>query len=185
MKRSTSRTFVVVAGALGAMGGAGLLGACLLADPVPERPALASLRPAIVGGGVLPSAGQPLRELPEQFEVPVQVEDPGVAYPWRVFVDFDAVTNAELSQSGTLAGGRNSANLQVVRFSVDREALQAGCHRIEFIVARSFDSTRGANPAESDYVAWHYAPLGRAGCVPYDGGVDGAFPDAESFGDPP
>jgi hypothetical protein len=186
MTRLRARAPKVLA-ALGASFGATILGACILADPVPDQPAPAGERPAIVGERVSPSIAVPLRELPVEFQVPIELGDPRAAYQWNLFIDFDPVLG------GVIGGLENSSNLQLVSFAVENAALKDQCHRIEFIVARidlgitgRFEGQRGRDPATSDSITWQYAPVnGSPLCSPYDGGGnDGAFPDVVPSIDP-
>lgn len=157
--------------------------ACIIADPPPEQLHPPTRRPTIVHAAVSPPLSAPFGDpIPDEFVVPVQLSDPRVPFKWRLFIDFDPITNPEgsLAQTGTGAGTPTSADLQIVTFSVDRQALQGACHTIEFVVALDFESTHGADPAGADSVTWRYEPQGNfAGCTPFDAGPDGAFPQTD------
>lgn len=179
-RRTGPRTRLRVAMASALLSATAASGACLLADPVPAEPAPALGRPAIVGGAVVPATSAPLRLLPDQFQVPIQIADPRIRHFWRVFIDYDPLNNDDFFQENTLAGTPTSSNLQVVPFSLDNR-FRDQCHRIEFVVSRTnFVGARGVSPSDSDSIAWFYVPRGRmATCVPYDGSADdGSFPDA-------
>jgi hypothetical protein len=157
------------------------IASCILADAAPALPKPPSLRPTIVKGSVFPSASEPVGDLPAEFLVPVELADPTKPFEWKVFVDFDPLGNADdfVEQRGGNAGSVTAPNLQVVPFSVNKDRLAGGCHRIEFVVALRFDSARASDPLLSDSVTWFYTPTGNlAGCTTYDGGPgnDGAFP---------
>ncbi len=178
MRRPVAWSLSILATSIFSLG----VAACILADPPPELPKPPSRRPTIVAGSVFPPSNQPLLDLPIEFRVPVEVPDPTKPYEWRVFVDFDPLQNTDSEQSGSGGGTSDSPDLDVVRFSVNRERLLGACHRIEFVVALRFDGARSADPSGSDSITWFYAPPGTnlAGCTPYEGGVgdDAAFPDA-------
>ena len=87
-ERLRERGAVLVAGvALSA------IASCILADPAPELPKPASLRPTIVKGSVSPSASEPIGDLPVEFLVPVELADPTRPFEWKVFVDFRNITD--------------------------------------------------------------------------------------------
>jgi hypothetical protein len=62
--------------------------ACVTAPP-PELPQLAAQRPTILHDAVVPPTDQILAQLPEDFIVPVQLDDPDQSFEWDVFVDYN------------------------------------------------------------------------------------------------
>ena len=114
----------------------GVLGACLLAEPI--RIARRSRRCAVDRGGVLPQPRSAAR-LPgsSRSRCRSRIEHRRLA---RVR-DFDPVSNAELCSPARWPEPHLGEPPD--RASASTASLRDQCHRIEFIVSRSFEATRG------------------------------------------
>ncbi len=160
--------------------------ACLTVTP-PPLPAPDQLHPTILHDAVVPSAGTPLAEWPEDgtFIVPVEVEGPDESFFYDVFIDYDPVTNTgnvippylEEATPDTVDGG-----IMTVRFTIATPPDPRFCHTVEFLVADGFDQRSLHTPDSfgGDIVTWFYtAGGGPNGCPAYDAGSfqDGAFPE--------
>jgi hypothetical protein len=190
-----SRRRITIAAFAGAsLAGAAALVACVIADPPADLPPIQHHRPNIVHGATSPSDGRVLSTWPSQFLVPVEIVDPTSCYQWRVFVDFDPITNPlEVLDNPDETDGKVCPSLatldggvDLVDFSLTPPSDTTQCHVVEFEVALSF---RGASPHTpdsfgSDSVHWFYNPSGDVGACPtYDAGaIDGAFPPPPDSG---
>jgi len=162
---------------------------CVLSDPPPDLVKAQKHHPLIVRSALSPPLNVVLPALPPRFDVTVELIDPNTpSFVYEVFVDYDGanpraqpdfVPNAPLTPSpGTTDGNRASFNFALAESSApDRSA----CHRIELLVALSFDLSAPHTPDAygADSVVWFYNPSGDpTRCPLYDAGsADGALPD--------
>ena len=170
--------------------------ACVTAPP-PELAQLSEQRPTILHDAVVPPANAILAEMPLEFVVPVELDDPEESFEWDVFVDYNPCadpTNCQPTppsiypqlvqpQADTVDGG-----VVLVSFPGIADLDDSLCHRIDFLVAHQFDSNR-----RIPGTAW--AGTSRRGSsIPaatptavrvYDAGAlqDGAFPSADTGAD--
>jgi len=166
--------------------------ACVTAPPS-ELPQLSNERPTILHDAVVPPTDQILSELPGEFVVPVELDDPDLSFEWDVFVDYNPCASPtgcqptppaiypELVQPtpGTLDGG-----VALVSFAGMTDLDPSLCHRIDFLVAHQFDpdSPHTWDSVGGDIVTWFFNPGGGPnGCPVYDAGKlqDGAFPSSD------
>jgi hypothetical protein len=174
---------------------AGSLSSCITAPP-PDLPRVVAQRPTILQEAVVPPTDQILTELPDEFVVPVVLEDPDQSFEWDVYVDYnpcEPLTSpcqasppvANLGPRvvsptpGTLDGG-----VVLVSFpggDLTALATPSECHRIDFLVAHAFNndaSTYSWDSIGGDIATWFFNPGGGpSGCPVYDAGKlqDGAF----------
>jgi hypothetical protein len=168
------------------------LASCVLADPPPDLPKPPKHHPIIVKASVSPPYTQVLAELPAKLVVPIELIDTDTSFLYEAFVDYDGSdprqgpyyvpTKAITPTPATVDGG---VTIVEVPLSSSDQALDPSvCHRIEVLVALSFDFQAPHTPDEygADSVVWFYNPSGDpGGCPRYDaGGADGAFPDVAS-----
>jgi hypothetical protein len=170
--------------------------ACITAPP-PQLPEETEHRPTILHESVVPS-GVILAELPLEFEVPVDLEDPNESFQWDVFIDYEACIDPPNCTSatpprtppgvvtvtptpGTLDGG-----IAWVSFSAPTDLDPSQCHSIQVFVAHQFEPGSPHQPDSigGDSVQWIYDPPGAVSCdlIVYDAGAfqDGAFPPADA-----
>jgi hypothetical protein len=169
----------IAAAVLGACCAVGALigGACFVAPP-PDLPPQPSGRPTILRDSVVPPADQILTsaQIPQDglltFVVPIEVEDPTVAFQWRVFVDYDpyAPVNGPSGgvqpTPGTVDAGVILVEPQVP-FGSGTTLSTPYCHRIDFVVAYSFAFQMGNTPSPgvvADSVSWFYNAGGTSTC---------------------
>jgi hypothetical protein len=173
----------------------GTVSACVTAPP-PALPQLTTERPTILHEAVVPPTDQILSELPSEFIVPVELEDPDESFEWDVFVDYNPC--AEPSNClqptpptifprlvppspGTLDGGVTLVSFSSTYLTGLDPSL---CHRIDFLVAQEFDPGLAYtwDSTGGDIVTWFFNPGGNPnGCPVYDAGKfqDGAFPSVD------
>jgi hypothetical protein len=159
--------------------------ACITAPP-PDLPTPPAHRPTILHESVVPPPDQILAQLPAEFVVPIELEDPNQSFEWEVFVDYDPVQAPNpsiftpvLPTPDTVDGG-----IYTVDFPppiVPQLPDPGRCHRIDFLVAHHFNaaSQHTWDSVGGDIVTWLYNPGGSpGGCPVYDAGnlQDGAFP---------
>ena len=164
------------------------ISSCILAEPPPELPKPPSRHPNILRAQVIPAVDRPLGALPTKagFIVPVELPDPTKDFEWRVFVDFDPITNPVAVLGQVQPGSTTAPDVIMVPFSFVYDPKMGGidtgvCHRIEFVAALGFDTDHGANAGGSDSVVWFYTPTGNlSGCTTSDADTDGAFPPVEA-----
>jgi hypothetical protein len=167
--------------------------ACVTAPP-PELPQQAVHRPTILRESVVPPAGLILPDLPLEFIVPVELEDPSESFQWDVFIDYNACVDSSCTPTqplspvvtvtptpGTLDGG-----VELVSFSAPKGLDPSRCHTIDFLVAHQFLQGFPHQPdaVGGDIATWTYDPGGAIPCsdLVYDAGSlqDGAFPPADA-----
>ncbi|WP_394828748.1 hypothetical protein [Pendulispora albinea] len=165
--------------------GAGLLGACIVADPLPEQRSLPARRPSIEGTN--PPATKVLTQLTNTtLSVRVRLYNPALSFQWRVFVDWDPVLNPQQIVAFGPSGARSFADLQIVEFEMPRDTVDLNvCHTIEFVTAIEFHPTSAHAAVDgrgASSISWTYVPMGDySKCSGYDGGAtDGGFFDAGS-----
>jgi hypothetical protein len=157
--------------------------ACIVALP-PDLPAPPEHRPTILHDAVFPPADAVLTQLPpEGFVVPVLLEDPNESFCSRVFIDFDPYNNpgALFPKCQGPTPATANGGVVLVGFSPDATMLDPSfCHRIEFLVAASFNEASPHTPTSigGDSVTWLYNAAGGDGCPLYDAGAlgDAGFP---------
>jgi hypothetical protein len=192
-------TLLAAALASGGAAAATLGSAACITAPPPDLPQPVAHRPTILHDAVVPPPDQILAQLPDEFVVPVELDDPNQGFTYDVFVDFDPIafagrgTPPAISPTGvspsqaTVDGG-----IALVTFTLDPSLSGLGlpiCHTIQFLVAHQFNATSPHtwDAVGGDLVQWFYNPVsGVAGCPAYDAGAlqDGAFPDAPFDGIP-
>lgn len=184
----------LVAAACGCIAATVLTSTACVTAPPPQLPEVAGHRPTILHDAVQPPTTVILGALPSEFVVPVELDDPSETFEWDFFVDYNPCANPASCQEtqpvqgvhtvtptpGTLDGG-----VVIVAFTPPTDLTTSQCHRIDFLVAHTFDP-RSAHTWDSvggDIVTWFYNP----GDVPcdlfvYDAGSvqDGAFPPADA-----
>jgi hypothetical protein len=188
-------------GALGLIGGAcGCMAiafvtatACVVAPPG-QLAQLPPHRPTILHDAVYPPTDQILTEMPTEFLVPVELDDPDQSFWWDVFVDYNPCNEQNDCQPtaptvdptlvtptpGTLDGG-----VVIVPVPQITGLDPTVCHRIDFLVANQFtpDSPHTWDSIGGDIVTWFYnSGGGPNGCPLYDAGAfqNGAFPPADA-----
>jgi len=164
---------------------------CVLADPPPDLPKPPKHHPIIVKSSVSPPFTQEQTALPAKYVVPVELIDPDTpSFLYEVFVDFDGsdpgqrpyyiTTQPVAPTPSTIDGGITPIEFEITTAPPDPSA----CHRIELLVAFSFDLAAPHTPDAygADSIVWFYNPSGDPGrCPLYDaGGADGAAPDQQS-----
>ena len=174
--------------------------ACITAPP-PELPQEVTHRPTIKHESVQPPAGLVAPDLPNEFVVPVVLEDPNEAFQWDVFIDYNDCADpssctptpplAPGVQTVTPTPGTLDGGVELVSFIAPSDLDPSRCHTIDFLVAHSFETTRqgGLLPRTwdavgGDIVTWIWDPGGTVPCslVVYDAGnvQDGAFPPVDA-----
>lgn len=162
--------------ALGAL--SGIVGACVLAEPPTDLPALPDLPATIVRASVVPTASAVLLTWPSRFIVPVQIIDPRSTIRYAAFVDYNSHDGLGLVQAATSEFGQSlqDGNIRLLEIQMNRPS-DDRCHLVEIIVARNLVTTNGQqahNPLEpgGDIVSWFYNPSGDlAGCPSVDAGI--------------
>ncbi|WP_394850393.1 hypothetical protein LZC95_23410 [Pendulispora brunnea] len=157
----------------------GFLAACIIADPLPEQRSLPTRTPSIMS--VDPASSRPLLGIPDGggFNVTLRLYNPAERYQWRVFVDYEEGVNPLPKVSGSEPGRSDAPDVQVVTFSLSRDAMDPQrCHVIEFVVALAFGAfPHNGDPTGADSVSWNYVPNGDySKCIQYDASVPDAGP---------
>lgn len=165
----------------------GVVGACVLAEPATDLPALPDLRPTIVRASVVPTASAVLLTWPQRFIVPVEIIDARVTLIVATFVDYNSQSAVGLDSVTTDEYGRSaqSGNIRTIEVEINRPS-DDRCHLVEIIVARNLNTATVQNahtPLDpgGDIVSWFYNPSGNldgcpsvdAGISPVDAGDDG------------
>jgi hypothetical protein len=181
-----SRTRRRLAACAGSVVFAGVVGACIVADPPPSIPPPSPHHPSILHGSVVPPPTKIITQSQGNISlvVPVELTDPTSAFEWHLFKDFDPVSNPLPFAGARLDGDPTAvdAGVRFIDFSFpgDDPALPTKCHVLEFIVALAFspESPHTPDAYGGDSVVWFYNPSGDpAGCPATDtSGLDGAFP---------
>jgi hypothetical protein len=180
----------LAAAACGCLAATVLASAACITAPPPQLPEVAGHRPTILHDAVVPPTDVVLAGLPQEFVVPVQLDDPNESFEWDIFVDYNPCADPSSCQEtqpiggvhgvtptpGTLDGG-----VALVSFTAPTDLSTTQCHRIDFLVAHQFDpgSAHTWDSVGGDIVTWFYNPGGSpGGCPIYDAGSvqDGAFP---------
>jgi len=184
MRRTHRFVLVLLASACG-LGAIAATVACITAPP-PDLPIVPLHRPTILHDNVTPPTDEVLTVWPQQWLVPVEVDDPSDTFWFDVFVDPDvnpdpAFGPVQQQPSPTAMDG----GLTVVRFGPLSQPDPSFCHRVKFEVAHSFSQTSPPIPDSigGDSVVWFYNPGGGlGGCPEYDAGAlqDGAFPPGDA-----
>ncbi|HXX67456.1 MAG TPA: hypothetical protein VEK07_09760 [Polyangiaceae bacterium] len=183
---------LVVAWAGPSIGGVGaacaLASGCLTtAPPAVSTPPLP--RPTILQDSVVPPPDQLLVELPSEFAVPVQLQDPSETFRYDVFVDYPTNPSPVIFPVTVTPSGAEDAGIVPVSFTPDEmnpPPDPTTCHTIQFLVVQDFAQVEAGpilyhvpNLVGGDSVTWFYAPGGGIdGCPVYDAGIfeDGATP---------
>jgi hypothetical protein len=173
---------------------AGSLSSCVTAPPV-KLPQIAAQRPTILQEAVVPPTDQILAALPDEFVVPVVLDDPDQSFVWEVYVDYNPCTQPFCQPTAPIRGPQVVApspdtidgGLVLVSFpGADFSAVStSACHRIDFLVAHAFNdaSTHTWDSIGGDIATWFFNPGGSlTGCPVYDAGQlqDGAFPTVDA-----
>jgi hypothetical protein len=180
--------------AIGALVVVVVLCSCVTAPP-PDLPAVPVHRPTILHDSVVPRADVPITTWPadNMFTVPVEVDDPSQPFQWDLFIDYNPVGNNGAPSAPTYfpeTGHPSDGGVSIVCFPLPPPTGTVTCpHRIELLVARSFNSSFPHLPDKigGDSVTWTYVPGGGPnGCPEYDAGAlqDGAFFDGSLDGLP-
>jgi hypothetical protein len=192
MRRSRASYFpFVIACGSGVAAGLTVVTACITVPPA-DLPQVPTHGPTIVHDAVVPPYTEILAELPNEFVVPVQLDQANASFEWDVFVDYDPVGSSEpqLRQDDNESPADGGVSLVNFQLSSSLAVLDPSqCHVIQFLVAHAFNenSPYTWDSVGGDTVSWIYNPGGGpAGCPVYDAGAlqDGAFPlvDAPSDG---
>jgi hypothetical protein len=151
--------------------------ACLTA--VPDLPQYPPLPPSIENDAVQPPPGVlPSWPVDNEFTIPVEVSTPGETFVYEVVVDYGTPGQSEpVSNSAPMLAA--DGGVTVVPFTLLRPA-DACSHRIDFVVAHTFEAIHVPDSIGGDSVSWTYSPgAGTDGCPLYDAG-SGVIPDASS-----
>ncbi len=185
---------LAVSGAVAAVlaaAGAQLVVACITPPPEWASPPLDA--PRILHDQLSPPADQYLTTIPPVppgFEVKVKVDDPTQGgFGYAIFLDYDPVTRSGFQTMVTV--GNPQSDVTTVAFDPPSGLTPTACHRIDFVVARSFTTVGGVTSYHTpdstggDEVTWFYQPGGT--CPGYDAGMyqDGAFPSDGPASDAP
>ena len=146
--------------------------ACVLVDPAPSLPVVATEPPAILDGFVTPPEGPVLTAWPSEFVLPVQVLDPSKALVWEAFEDYESLdphlAPVAASMNGQLGDGGAVVTLVIPQIP---QPIGPGCHSLKIVVAYEF-LDNAPSLAGSDVAAWTYAGNAGAGqCLGYDAGA--------------
>lgn len=168
----------------------GVVGACVLAEPATDLPALPDLRPTIVRASVVPTASAVLLTWPSRFIVPVQIVDPRVTISYAAFVDYNSHGALGFAGSGTSEFGQSiqDGNIRMLEIQIARPS-DDRCHLVEIIVARNLlysNAQQAHTPLDpgGDIVSWFYNPSGDlAGCPSVDAGISPATDAGSDGGD--
>lgn len=164
---------------------AGVVGACVIAEPPADLPTLPATAPRIVRGSVVPAADSIITVWPDKFIVPVQLADARSDLQYSWFVDYNPATGDGLLQSLTSKFDltTSQSETRLLEPLID-EPSDDTCHVIEVVVALSFSGSSNIGqhtpaPPGGDTVHWLYSPGGNAaGCPVLDAGLQ---PDASAL----
>lgn len=174
---------------------------CLTTAP-PAVSTTSAPRPSILQDSVVPPPDELLFELPSEFDVPVQLQDPSEPFVYDVFEDYSTVYATEsqyaiqpvnpLPAYGPFTvtpSGAEDGGVVFVSFTPDDlnpPPDPTTCHTFQFLVVAGFATVEGGqslyhvpDAVGGDSVTWIYAPGGSLdGCALYDAGIfeDGATP---------
>jgi hypothetical protein len=190
LSRSPRYRPIEIAAAMGvALASAAAITSCVLADPPPDLPKPPKHHPIIVKAAVSPPFTQVLAGLPTKLVVPIELIDQDTSFIYEAFVDYDGTDPRQgpyyvPPRAITPSPSNVDGGITIVEVPIDSADPQldpSTCHRIELLVALTFDLQAPHTPDEygADSVVWFYSPSGDPGACPrYDaGGADGAFPD--------
>ncbi|HLK37000.1 MAG TPA: hypothetical protein VKU41_09645 [Polyangiaceae bacterium] len=172
---------------LSALGAVTFAAACVTTPP-PDLPKVSQPPPTILHGSVVPPADLILSTWPAEFDVPLEIYDPSASFAWEAFVDYDPTSNTSPLTGQTVGPPiAVDAGVYVQAFHLGQPSDLGFCHRIEFDVARGFDTTSGSphtpNSLGGDSIVWFYnAGGGPNGCPVYDAGDvqdGGGFPASD------
>jgi hypothetical protein len=170
---------------------AGIVGACVIAEPPLDLPTAPVVRPTIIRSMCVPKTTSVFTGWPEHFYIYVQLSDPRQTFFAIPFVDYNPSTGdgyGKAVQSTPVPGDANPVRMVEVDIT---QPLNDGCHTVEVVVALQPDLRTGISahsPADSltngDSITWLYSPTGDpSGCPivdaglrpiePVDGGDDG------------
>ena len=164
-----------IVGCVSALAGAGALGGCVLADPPPTLPVVATFPPQIITQDVFPATEPVLPTLPSQFVVPVTVPPTTTGVLWQMFIDYTAnpAPGAAVQSSSLTGPFEADAGDDIVQLFVPSlQPLTPGCHTVRIVVMLE-DSAGGPDLTSADegFVTWIYDPSGDpSSCAAYDAG---------------
>ncbi|MFO0739725.1 MAG: hypothetical protein U0270_27755 [Labilithrix sp.] len=169
-------------GALGALlAVAGIVGACVIADPPTELPTAPALRPIILRATAVPPTTGVITSWPDRFIIQVQLSDARETIYASYYVDYNPATDEGYVDTipSTPSSGTNDPVRQI-EFAI-AEPSRDGCHTVEVVVARVFSRSQHtpASADDGDTITWFYSPNGDlAGCPVVDAGLS---PDAAAL----
>lgn len=166
---------------------AGIIGACVIAEPPADLPTAPSARPIILRDSTFPPSTGIFTGWPSFFIVPVQLSDPRVSFIATCFVDYNPANGDGFVLKVESTPGLDGTNIRKLELPIDKPTAE-GCHVVEVVVAKELDGlTNGRSlhtprtPAtDGDSVSWIYSstgdpsgcPVTDAGLTPIDAGAD-------------
>lgn len=177
----------------GAFIAAGVIGACVIAEPPADLPSAPAVRPTIIRATAVPKTTSVFTGWPEKFIIDVQLSDSRQSFYATSFVDYNPSTGDGYTGSPQFISPSpgDSTTVRKVEFPITQPT-DDGCHTVEIVVAHEFADLRQGIPAhtpkdpanDGDSISWFYSPTGDlAGCpvldaglspiAPVDGGDDG------------
>ena len=156
------------------------MGSCILADPAPTLPVVATDPPNIELLSVVPAPGI-ITEWPDLstgFEIPVSVTDSTQNLYWLAYVDYDPDVPSPTVPAVQVPAADGNA-VRVVHATVP-QPLGFGCHTVEVVIAYTFNGYTPTS-AGASVATWTFVPsgdLGQCGSYLYDAGLPDSGPDA-------
>jgi hypothetical protein len=169
-----------------------VIGACVIAEPPADLPAVPTGRPNILSSNVTPPNTGVLTRWPSTFFVPVELTDARQTFYLAAYVDYNPITGEGLQAvpfDSPVAPGHSGRQQRTVAVQIPAPIAE-GCHTVEMIVAFSLqDVTGGLNDRrashtaarldDGDSITWYYSTNGDpSGCALIDAGL---LPDAAAL----
>jgi hypothetical protein len=158
---------------------AGIVGACVIAEPPLDLPTAPNVRPTIIRAMAVPKTTSVFTGWPDEFIIFVQLSDARQSFFAMPFVDYNPSTGDGYGTPVPSVPSPGDTN-PVRRVPVPiTQPLSDGCHTVEIVVARQVDLRTGIaahSPADSltdgDSITWLYSPNGDpSGCPIVDAGL--------------
>lgn len=166
---------------------AGVIGACVIAEPPAELPSNPNVRPRIIRATAVPKTTSVFTGWPDLFKIDVQLSDPRQSFYATSFVDYNPSTG-DGYQNNTFSTPSSGDSSSVRKISIAiTQPSDDGCHTVEIVVANEFVEVQSGNGInahtpkdrvnDGDSITWFYSPTGDlAGCPVLDAGLSPIAP---------
>ena len=159
---------------------AGIVGACVIAEPPLDLPTAPVVRPTILRATAVPKTTSVFTLWPDNFIIQVQLSDQRQSFYATPFVDYNPSTGDGYGKPVQSTPSSKDTNpVRTLKVPITKP-LDEGCHTVEIVVARSFVGLQtGLNAhtpsdplTDGDSITWLYSPTGDpSGCPILDAGL--------------